>query len=435
MPGGKAKLKHFGPGAGTFMTPGEILLRIYGAGDYDETFDKTSKKTGVLTLTGDGFVAVIKVKLDKRGRPDTVKTVELQDADGTPLARASGMREDIDDFFDDLDDALAHLDDGDLDGALHHIARAFGSRDLKVLGTGARDVIMGADGDDVVKAKGGDDAVLGTEGADKLNGGGGSNGLYYGTLDVGTKQAGVKADLGKGKAKVDGETQKLKNFQDLGGTEGRDELHGDDRGNIISGRGGDDSIDGHGGDDFIYGGDGADDLFGSAGADYLEGGAGTDTVRGGSGADNVYGGDGADTVDGQSGADNVDGGAGNDSVSGGSGNDTVAGGEGDDLVRGGSGNDTVFGGDGDDTVMGDGGADRLTGGAGADEFRLDSTTGADTVTDFETGTDKIRANVPFAELTFTDVPGGTEIRTSGGDLVGTVEGVDAATLNDADNFL
>ena len=62
-------------------------------------------------------------------------------------------------------------------------------------------------------------------------------------------------------------------------------------------------------------------------------------------------------------------------------------------TEGASGADTLCGGDGDDTLIGGAGADELTGGTGADVFRYapgDSPTGgADRITDFLSGTDKI----------------------------------------------
>jgi Ca2+-binding RTX toxin-like protein len=54
------------------------------------------------------------------------------------------------------------------------------------------------------------------------------------------------------------------------------------------------------------------------------------------------------------------------------------------------GADTITGGDGDDIITGAGGADSITGGDGADTFVFGATAvanGADTITDFETGSD------------------------------------------------
>ena len=74
-----------------------------------------------------------------------------------------------------------------------------------------------------------------------------------------------------------------------------------------------------------------------------------------------------------------------DTLNGAGGNDTLNGGNGADTLNGGTGNDILIGGDG---------ADMLTGGAGNDIFVLDiaTTETKDAVTDFGTGTDKIRVD-------------------------------------------
>jgi Ca2+-binding RTX toxin-like protein len=70
--------------------------------------------------------------------------------------------------------------------------------------------------------------------------------------------------------------------------------------------------------------------------------------------------------------------------------DTVTGGDGDDTINGALGADTIDGGAGDDIITGGDGADALTGGEGADTFVFGATAvanGADTIADFETGSD------------------------------------------------
>jgi Ca2+-binding RTX toxin-like protein len=49
------------------------------------------------------------------------------------------------------------------------------------------------------------------------------------------------------------------------------------------------------------------------------------------------------------------------------------------------GDDRLYGGDGDDRLNGDAGQDTLTGGEGADTFVFALPTGADLITDFQTG--------------------------------------------------
>ena len=48
-------------------SPEELLARLYGAEDYDETFERKGK-TGEITLEGGGLRAVLRVSLDKKGR-------------------------------------------------------------------------------------------------------------------------------------------------------------------------------------------------------------------------------------------------------------------------------------------------------------------------------------------------------------------------------
>jgi len=74
---------------------------------------------------------------------------------------------------------------------------------------------------------------------------------------------------------------------------------------------------------------------------------------------------------------------------GGAGADTLQGDPRADLLWGGGGADRLLGGPGDDILMDGAGADTLTGGAGADWFVLDTDGAADTITDFDPGTDRL----------------------------------------------
>ena len=69
-------------------------------------------------------------------------------------------------------------------------------------------------------------------------------------------------------------------------------------------------------------------------------------------------------------------------------------------IDGGGGSDTLLGGTGADRLRGGSGADTLTGGAGADRFRFVTVAeGADTITDFTSGTDHIQVvSANFAGL-------------------------------------
>jgi Ca2+-binding RTX toxin-like protein len=68
---------------------------------------------------------------------------------------------------------------------------------------------------------------------------------------------------------------------------------------------------------------------------------------------------------------------------------TIDGGAGNDIIFGSGGSDTLLGGNGNDTLGGGGGPDTLTGGIGNDTFVYGPGGGADTVTDFTIGGDRI----------------------------------------------
>ena len=113
---------------------------------------------------------------------------------------------------------------------------------------------------------------------------------------------------------------------------------------------------------------------------YIVGNSEDETLTGSHGSDLIFGEEGSDTISG---------GGGNDRLFGGEGDDTIDGGEGDDWILGGEGTDTLTGGAGEDTLIGGEGDDTLTGGTGADTFVFGEDSGADTITDFDTASDKI----------------------------------------------
>lgn len=198
----------------------------------------------------------------------------------------------------------------------------------------------------------------------------------------------------------------------------RDTIMGSDLADTIAGNAGNDSLYGAAGDDLLSGGAGNDRLYGGNGNDTLTGGDGADQFDGGSGtrdrvsyADATAGlradlldaatntgapqGDryfGIEDLEGSRHADILLGSSDGNHLFGGQGNDLLQGRNGSDMLFGGAGNDTLAGDEMADTLNGGSGADRLTGGAGADVFLFDAALvagGADTITDFTTGLDRV----------------------------------------------
>lgn len=135
------------------------------------------------------------------------------------------------------------------------------------------------------------------------------------------------------------------------------------------------------GDDFYV------SLDGTGTADRVQGGNGEDTLRGGEGDDRFDGGRDADQLVGAAGDDTLNGGQGKDTLSGGSGDDSLDGGDSTDILRGGDGNDTLNGGTGGDLLIGGEGDDLMSGSTGSDTFEFLANSGADTITDFQSGAD------------------------------------------------
>ncbi|MBM6580762.1 carboxypeptidase regulatory-like domain-containing protein [Microvirga sp. BT689] len=109
----------------------------------------------------------------------------------------------------------------------------------------------------------------------------------------------------------------------------------------------------------------------------------------------------ANTLSGTSAANTIKGLGGNDKLYGKSGNDKLYGGTGSDALAGDSGNDRLYGDSGKDRLNGSSGNDTLTGGSDADSFRFTGKWGADKITDFRNGVDRIdlRGNgLSFGEL-------------------------------------
>jgi serralysin len=137
-----------------------------------------------------------------------------------------------------------------------------------------------------------------------------------------------------------------------------------------------------------------------------------------------------ETLKGTSAANTVKGLGGNDKLYGRSGNDKLYGGTGADRLFGETGNDRLYGGDGKDILTGGAGSDILSGGANADTFRFTGKWGADKVSDFRDGIDRIdlRGNgLSFRELSITRGNGDSDGKMD--DVIIKADGQSIALLN------
>lgn len=113
------------------------------------------------------------------------------------------------------------------------------------------------------------------------------------------------------------------------------------------------------------------------------------TIIGTEGDDELVGDNSNDQIQGLQGNDQIAGEAGDDLLKGNQGNDSINGKDGNDILLGGAGNDSLDGGDGEDFLVGGIGLDSLTGWNGGDTFVLTQETNpitepglADQITDF-----------------------------------------------------
>ena len=120
---------------------------------------------------------------------------------------------------------------------------------------------------------------------------------------------------------------------------------------------------------------------------------------------------------------------------GGAGADDVTGNDANNVFRGNAGNDALDGGEGDDILIGGAGDDTLTGGAGADAFWFArSDFGADTITDFEKGTEQINfsgSGLSYTDLTISDSGADKLIDAGAGNRI-TLTGLAGAVIDAAD---
>jgi Ca2+-binding RTX toxin-like protein len=165
-----------------------------------------------------------------------------------------------------------------------------------VIGSAAKDVLLGSHGADIFwfggNDIGGGEAVEG----DVINGRRGRDTLRPEVFD---SYSGIHVDLAAGHARFISSEQPatISSIEIVIGTDTpnyHDVLLGDEHANTLRGGAGDDTISGRGGRDRLAGGPGRDNLRGGAGRDVLSGGSGADDLGGGSGRDRNYGGSGQD---------------------------------------------------------------------------------------------------------------------------------------------
>jgi serralysin len=261
-------------------------------------------------------------------------------------------------------------------------------------GGGGNDVLIGNGANNVLKGNGGDDFLMGGAGGDNLQGGSGFDTASYrsATAAVTASLASNSGSAGQAAGDIYNSIEKLEgsNFNDtLVSGNGSDTLDGLGGNDNLTGGNGADTLDGGDGNDTLTGGNQSDTLSGGAGNDSLDGGNEADTLNGDGGDDNLLGGNGADILNGGAGNDNLDGGNDADRLDGGADNDVLSGANGADILSGGAGNDTISGGNDNDWINGGAGNDVMTGGNNNDRFVFGEIGGADRVTDFKRGEDKV----------------------------------------------
>ena len=225
-----------------------------------------------------------------------------------------------------------------------------------ITGDGEANKIWGGGGNDDLDGDSGDDIIDGGPGGDDINGGIGLNTVTYENSDAGVR---VSLLTGRGEG-GHAEGDRIRNFNNLVGSDHDDRLFGDDGANganTLSGGAGDDRIVANLGDDTVEGGAGEDTMDGDADA-YAAAPVGSDTLSYAGSAGSVtidlshqyaiaasaeqqrahYAtGDGGDAVgDKFRGFENVTGGMGNDRLTGDGWNNILIGGPGADRLDGGN---------------------------------------------------------------------------------------------------
>jgi Ca2+-binding RTX toxin-like protein len=216
------------------------------------------------------------------------------------------------------------------------------------------------------------------------------------------------------------------------------DLTGTPNGDFLTGTGDSDTINSLGGNDIVFAGDGDDTVNGGAGNDILQGDAGSDNLIGGAGDDTLTGGAGSDGLTGGTGTDTASYVGSTLAVNVNLLEGTASGGdaEGDSLSQienlTGSGNDDELTGDNQNNVLtGGAGADKLTGGRDDDNFILELADRAeDIITDFGTGSDKLRVETSATITDLATLKSGANIAWTNNSNHSSTSSTNDAAIND-----
>ena len=272
-------------------------------------------------------------------------------------------------------------------------------------GTDESDLILGGDHNDRLFGLDDDDILNGGAGNDQLDGGDGNDAASYDGADSGVT---VSLETTRGQQTGGSGSDRLRNIENLIGSDYADELTGDSGVNILSGGAGDDTLRGGGDDDILDGGDDIDTAVYDTemAASTIVYDADTDqfTISGPDGTDTLTNveffqfsdgtidaaeltivplTDGIDDYVGDETNERIDGLAGNDEIDGAGGEDVLFGGDDDDTLTGGADNDRLVGGDGTDTAVFSGNRADYTIGFANGVFTIDGPDGSDTLESIE----------------------------------------------------
>ncbi len=357
---------------------------------------------------------------------------------------------------------------------LFNIENIIGSNsDDTLLGNGEVNKIYGSFGDDTIDGKGGDDQLFGDsgddtfrvsfalDGVDSIDGGDGVDTMDYSQL---SQSVTLSLDgSNNSTAMIDGgDSDQIKNIENILGSTQSDTLRGDSNSNILLGNEGDDTIEGGEGDDTLKGGDGEDTLSFENGRNGIEVSLKETTQDTKVGIDKISG---FENVDGSIHDDIIEGDSSNNKLDGKGGNDTVSfigaiggvianlftkksSGDGDDdivnfeNIKGSTHGDTLIGDENINIIDGDIGNDTIDGGAGSDNLKGGE--GADTFvgTDFEgdtidggDGSSDMMDYSALSESVTLDLDGSTSISVTSVNNNHTIKNVENITATNRDDFI